>query len=41
MERQVDIVTDDIFRSLMAEMKVELDLLLITDPRRLAREDGH
>ncbi len=40
MEQKVDKITDDLFRQLIAEMKVELDLLLITDPRRLFREEG-
>jgi hypothetical protein len=38
---QADKITDDIFRQLIAEMKVELDLLLLTDPRRLLKEEGN
>ena len=30
----VEQITDDIFRTLMSEMKVELDILLMSDPRR-------
>ena len=38
----VDTITDDIFRSLIVEMKVELDLLLINDPRGVSqRDDGN
>lgn len=36
----VDRITDDLFSALLTEMKVELDLLLISDPRRLYKEEG-
>eukprot|EP00347_Sterkiella_histriomuscorum_P007962 403346899 len=39
IDKQADTITDDIFRQLMAEMKVDLDLLLLTDPRRLIKEE--
>ena len=32
-------ITDDIFKALMAELKLELDLLLIRDPRKLFKEE--
>jgi len=35
----VNEITDDIFRGMMAELKLELDLLLIRDPRRFARDE--
>ena len=35
----VNDIADDIFKALMTELKVELDLLLIKDPRRLFKEE--
>jgi hypothetical protein len=35
----VNDITDDIWRALMTELKVELDLLLLKDPRRSSDKD--
>jgi hypothetical protein len=35
----VDSITDDIFRAMMNEMKIDLDFLLISDPRKLFKEE--
>lgn len=39
LDRQVDSITEDIFRQLVSELKIDLDLLLLTDPRRMLREE--
>lgn len=38
-QEAVNEITDDIWKALMTEMKVELDLLLIKDPRDLFRQE--
>lgn len=35
----VDDITDEVFKYLMSELKVELDLLLLRDPRRISKEE--
>ncbi len=37
---QTDKITDDLYNTLIAEMKLELDLLLLTDPHRLQQPEG-
>jgi hypothetical protein len=38
-EELINEITDDIFKILIAELKVELDLLLLKDPRRFINEE--
>ncbi len=35
-EKQVDAITEELYQHLIVEMKLELDLLLISDPRRMS-----
>ena len=35
----VDEVTEDIWKSLLTELKVEMDLMLLKDPRKLFKDD--
>ena len=39
-EETVNKITDEIFNDLIKEMKVDLDLLLVRDPRRMYNEEG-
>ena len=34
-------ITDDIYKALMAELKIEMDMLLMKDPRSRQQEEGH
>ena len=38
-EELVNEITDDIFKYLISELKIDLDLLLLKDPRRMMREE--
>jgi len=38
-EQMASAISDDIFKALLTELKVELDLLLIRDPRKLFRDE--
>ena len=38
-EELINEITDDIFKILIAELKVDLDLLLLKDPRRFINEE--